>query len=82
MRLRRICENGNYVNLVPPGLYGDLGGDPHMREVDAQEATRLTYFLYEELLAFRRAAEAANLDAGGVAAVLHDNAAAMIAAAR
>ena len=34
MRARRICENGIYVNLVPKGLYGDVSGDIHMREVD------------------------------------------------
>jgi uncharacterized protein len=34
MRTRRICENGNYVNLVPKGLYGDVSGDRHMREVE------------------------------------------------
>ena len=33
MRMRRICEDGFYVNLVPPGLYGDVSDDPHMREV-------------------------------------------------
>ena len=26
MRMRRICEGGLYVNLVPQGLYGDVSG--------------------------------------------------------
>ena len=30
MRMRRICEQGFYVNLVPRGLYGDVSDDPHM----------------------------------------------------
>jgi hypothetical protein len=34
MRMRRICEDGGYINLVPPGLYGDVSDDPHMRAVD------------------------------------------------
>ena len=55
MRMRRIEENNTYVNLVPPGLYGDISGDPHMREVSPEEAERLTFFMYEEIRAFKRA---------------------------
>ena len=61
MRMRRICEQGNYVNIVPRGLYGDVSGDAHMREADGPDAERLSFFLYEELDAFRRAAEAVGL---------------------
>jgi predicted TIM-barrel fold metal-dependent hydrolase len=75
MRMRRICENGVYVNLVPPGLYGDVGGDPHMREVSSEEGARLTFFMYEQLLAFRRAAEATGLDDSDIADVFYHNAA-------
>ena len=74
MRMRRICEQGRYVNLVPKGLYGDVSGDPHMREVDDQEAERLTFFFYEEIDAFRRAAEAEGLTPADVADVFHNNA--------
>jgi predicted TIM-barrel fold metal-dependent hydrolase len=55
MRMRRVCEEGSYVNLVPPGLYGDISTDSNMREVDSKEAESLTFFLYEELAALRRA---------------------------
>lgn len=79
MRMRRICEDGRYVNLVPPGLYGDLRDDPHMREVSTAEGERLTFFLYEELRAFRRAAEACGLSAAEIADVFHGNAARLIA---
>jgi predicted TIM-barrel fold metal-dependent hydrolase len=79
MRMRRICEAGSYVNLVPPGLYGPIGDDPHMREVGPEEGERLTFFLYEQLLAFRRAAEACGLTAGEVADVFYGNAARLIA---
>ena len=55
MRTRRIEENNTYVNLVPKGLYGDVSGDIHMREVSDGEAKTITFFAYEELLAFKRA---------------------------
>ena len=55
MRMRRICENGRYVNLVPPGLYGDVSADPNMREVSPEEGKTLTFFLYMEALAMKTA---------------------------
>ncbi len=55
MRMRRICEQGHYVNLVPPGLYGDVSGDPSMREVSPEEGQTLTFFLYQEALAMKDA---------------------------
>lgn len=82
MRMRRICEQGRYVNLVPPGRYGDVSDDPNMREVPAAEADRLTFFFYEEIDAFRRAAELAGLTPADVRDVFHDNAARILAAAR
>ncbi|MBN1837916.1 MAG: amidohydrolase family protein, partial [Spirochaetales bacterium] len=82
MRMRRICENGRYVNLVPKGLYGDVSGDPNMREVEGAEAEGLTLFMYEELRAFRRAAEERGLSPGDLKDVFHDNAAGLIEAAR
>jgi predicted TIM-barrel fold metal-dependent hydrolase len=82
MRMRRICENGIYVNLVPKGLYGDVSGDPNMREVAGDEASGLTLFMYEELLAFRRAAERAGLTVGDLEDIFYNNSAAMIEAVR
>jgi uncharacterized protein len=79
MRMRRVCEHGLYVNLVPPGLYGDIGDDLHMREVDRAEGERLSFFLYEELLAFRRAVEATGLTRQDVEDVLCNNALHLIA---
>ena len=81
MRMRRMCEGGFYVNLVPPGLYGDVSYDPHMRQVSGQEGQRLSFFLYEELLAFRQAAHALGLSAGDVVDVFYNNAARLIAGA-
>jgi hypothetical protein len=81
MRTRRICENGVYVNLVPRGLYGDVRGDRNMREIDGPEAERLTFFMYEELLAFRRAAERAGLGRQDLEDVFYNNAARLLSRA-
>ncbi len=78
MRMRRICEQGFYVNLVPPDLYGDISDDPHMRAVSPAEAQQLSFFLYEELFAFRQAAEAVGLSAADVADVFYGNAARLL----
>lgn len=82
MRMRRICENGIYINLVPKGLYGDVSGDPNMREVEGQEAAELTLFMYEELLAFRQAAENTGLSSGDLEDVFYNNSAALIETVR
>jgi predicted TIM-barrel fold metal-dependent hydrolase len=78
MRTRRICEGGTYVNLVPRGLYGDVAGDPHLREVDGKDADQLTFFMYEELDAFRRAATAAGLGEKDIEAIFRGNAAQLL----
>ncbi len=82
MRMRRICEGGRYLNLVPRGLYGDVSGDPNMREVEGQEAVGLTLFMYEELLAFRRAAEENGLGPGDLQGIFYENGRRMIEAVR
>lgn len=81
MRMRRICEGGNYVNLVPRGLYGDVSGDSHMREVDGEEARELTFFMYEEIDAFRRAAMNTGLTRDDINAVFFGNAAELLCGA-
>jgi len=78
MRMRRICEGGNYVNLIPRGLYGDVGGDTHLRELDGEDADRLTFFMYEELDAFCYAAARTGLGEKDIEAVFHGNAAKML----
>lgn len=78
MRTRRICENGKYINLVPKGMYGDVSADSHMREVEGEAAGKLTFFLYEELDAFRRAAHAVKLSANDVEDVFYNNAKRML----
>ena len=78
MRMRRICEDGIYVNLVPKGLYGDVSGDPHMREIEGKDKERLTFFMYEEIDAFRRAAIRTGLGKDDVEAVFYRNAAELL----
>jgi predicted TIM-barrel fold metal-dependent hydrolase len=78
MRSRRICENGNYINLVQKGMYGDVSGDSHMREVTGDEQNRLTFFLYEEIDAFRRAAAATGLTRSDIEDVFFNNAAELL----
>lgn len=78
MRTRRICENGHYVNLVPAGLYGDVSGDSHMREVEGAEAESLSFFLYEEIEAFRAAAQAEGLTRSDIENIFCNNAQSMI----
>ena len=81
MRMRRICETGAYVNLVPERLYGDVAGDPHMREVSGEEADSLSFFLYEEIDAFRRAAQAVGLTPQDIEDVFYRNAVRIIESA-
>jgi predicted TIM-barrel fold metal-dependent hydrolase len=81
MRTRRICESGVYVNLVPRGLYGDVSGDKNMREIEGPEAERLTFFMYEELLALRRAAERVGLSGADIQDIFYGNAARLLQAA-
>lgn len=71
MRMRRISENGIYKNIVPKGLYGDVSGDIHMLETENEE---LTCFLYEQLRAFKKAAENLNLTKEDINDVFYGNA--------
>lgn len=72
MRMYRIDDNGNYVNVVPRGLYGDVSSDKHMRESDE---TKITTFIYEELLALRRTAEKLGLSREDINDIMYANAA-------
>ncbi len=82
MRMRRIEENNTYINLVPPGLYGDVSGDPHMREVSKEEGERMTFFMYEEILAFKRACKNVGFTKADVERCFYLNARELIDGAR
>ena len=71
MRMYRIVENGEYINVVPRGLYGDVSDDPRMRETDEKD---ITCFIYEELLAFKRVSEKLGLTKEDVNNIMCKNA--------
>lgn len=75
MRTRRIVENNTYINLVPKGLYGDVSGDIHMRDVEGAEADSITFFMYEELNSFKVAAGEVGLTRSDLEDVFFGNAA-------
>ena len=81
MRMRRICENGIYINLVPEGMYGDVSGDRNMREVAGREAGKLSFFFYEEISAFLAASKKAGLTRCETDKVFYSNAAALVSKA-
>jgi len=72
MRMYRIAEDGIYKNVVPRGLYGDVSDDKNMKESDEKE---ITFFIYEQLMAFRRAAEYLSLTKKEIFDILYGNAA-------
>ena len=72
MKMYRISENGNYINVVPRGLYGDLTNAAHMRESDEKE---ITNFTYEIIRGFKKTAEKLGLSKEDVADVMCNNAA-------
>lgn len=74
MRMKRIERDGIYVNVVPRGLYGDVAGDPNMMEVGGEEAERLSFFLYEEIAAFREAAVRTGLSKTDIEDIFYTNA--------
>lgn len=74
MRMKRIYENGMYINSVPKGMYGDVSGDKNMREIEGSEADELSFFLYEEIDAFRIAAQSEGLTKQDIEDVFYSNA--------
>ena len=74
MKMRRIEENGTYINIVPKGLYGDVSSDIHMREtID----NNITNFTYEILRAFKRSASNLTLTKSDVEDIMCNNACAL-----
>lgn len=71
MRMRRITKDGIYYNIVPKGLYGDVSADMHMVETETEE---LTNFMYEEIKAFKKAAENVGLTKEDINDVFYANA--------
>ncbi len=74
MRTKRVDEDGFYVNLVPRGLYKDVDTDPHIREVDDEQSQKFTLFIYEQINAFRAAAESTGLSSADIEDIFCNNA--------
>lgn len=72
MRLKRTYdENGTYINIVPRGSCGDVTGDPHMLESDAED---ISYFCYEAIAAMIAAAKEMGLKDSRMEDIFFNNA--------
>lgn len=75
MKARRTVENGFYINEIPTGSLGDVSADPHMREIPYPEADKITFFIYEEILACKKACETLGLGKDDVKKIFYENSA-------
>jgi len=75
MRARRVVENGFYINEIPKNSIPYATEDPHMREVDYPAADEITFFIYEEILACKKACQTLGLGAEDVKKIFYDNSA-------
>ncbi len=72
MRMKRIVENGVYINVIPRGIYGDVSNDIHMREVD--DDSEISNFTYEIVRGFKKASEELSLSRNDVEDIMCNNA--------
>lgn len=79
MKSRRVIENGFYINEIPAGSLGDVSADPHMREIPYPEADKITFFIYEEIVSCKRAAEKLGLTKKDIANIFYHNSAKIFA---
>ena len=79
MRMYRIVDDGVYYNVVPRGLYGDVEGEPHMRESDENE---ITLMIYEQIRALKRVAIDLKLSDKDVENIMNCNAKRLINAVK
>ena len=56
--------------------------DSHLREVSPEEAEKITFFAYEELLSFKRAAKTLGLSREDIEDIMYNNAANLVEGAR
>lgn len=71
MKMKRVVEDGNYINIIPRKLYGDVSNDSHMRETDDKN---ITNFTYEILRAFKRSATDLGLSKEDIKDIMSGNA--------
>lgn len=91
MKARRVVENAFYINEIPKGSLGSFSvdyyktknehgsgsvlSDPHLREIEYPEAEKITFFIYEEMAACKRACERLGLTKQETDAIFFDNSA-------
>ena len=75
MRARRVVEHGFYINEIPKGSLGDVSADPHMREIPYPQAEHITFFIYEEIAACKKAAERLGLTSKEIHKIFYGNSA-------
>jgi hypothetical protein len=75
MKARRTVENGVYINEVPQGEipYEAIANDPHMREIAFPEAEKISFFIYDEINACRKACERLGLTKEDVEKIFYKN---------
>lgn len=71
MRMYRIVENGEYINIVRRGEFGDITNVAHMRETDEKD---LTLMVYEQIKALKRVAIDMKLSDRDVEDIMNNNA--------
>lgn len=79
MRMYRIVENGEYINIVRRGEYGDITGMAHMRETDERDVTLM---IYEQIKALKRCAADMKLTDSQIEDIMNNNAQRLIDATR
>ena len=79
MRMYRIVENGEYINIVRRGEYGDITNVPHMRETDEKDVTLM---IYEQIRALKRCAVDMKLTDTQIEDIMNNNAQRLIDAVR
>lgn len=77
MKARRCIEHGVYINEIPEGEFpkASIAGDVHMREIPYPEADKITFFIYEEINACRKACERLGLGKEDVEKIFYQNSA-------
>ena len=74
MRMRRIHENGLYINEIPAGSCGDVAGDPHVHELPEEETKDFSLFVYEVAAAMLQAIHELKLSDGVLEKLFYKNA--------
>ena len=74
-RLYRIVENGNYINVIPEGYYGDISNMSHLRESKEKD---ITLMIYEQIRSFKRVAARLKLSDQDIEDVFFANASGLL----